>query len=451
MARDDDRPGQAGKALAGKADTDAASGAPIPSGTPSDDVGVVSLMPDDAVPGEEPVPSVPTVPATVLDDDEGALRGSLEPDPPQLSDDADATKDGTTSTGDTDAGTGSRSPARRMRRRIFALVAPFAAPVAVAFLFVIILYGFIGTLVDGSGSSSSSTSSQPWTVSRDEGANDTTPHVEVDYDGLRELFADWDDSAGITTPGEEVADLAARLALSAVNSGDPNAELRQLGLYGNTPGKYTYGSEGRIHAHEPADGTIFSDTSHVPPDPRIPKAQEWIDFQQTVGKTRDGTKVLSGRNTFADCAAMPWDCWQYLHSDLNLSDDYGTYGHTTVKLVSYGGKGVPARELIGPTGRHEGVAFTYIMSDPTKTWEEQLQPGDILCNGTIPHYMLYIGNEIAQKYFPGTTGFMGEAGHRSQAYWGITDGQYYKPDGQNWWIMRYRGTETYAATHKDKD
>lgn len=283
------------------------------------------------------------------------------------------------------------------------------------------------------------------TVTSQGGNNNTLPRVSIDYKGLHEMFdTEEEDEEDSKRAGIEVANLACELALSAVNSGDPAGDLQRLGL----SGRYSYGSEGRIHAHEPEYD--WDSTAYIPPDPKIPKAKEWIEFEglskgghtsislpSTAGKTKDGTKTLIGVGVYADCAAMPWNVWQYFHSDLAFMDDFARYAHITVKSAEFGGRGVPATQMIGPSGEMCSNRFRFIMTDPSKTWDEQCQPGDILCNGSNPHYMLYVGNKIARKYFPGTTGIICEAGHRSQAYWGITEGASWKPDGRNWFIARY--------------
>ena len=349
---------------------------------------------------------------------------------------------------------------RRLRTRIIVKIAVTMAPFVAILIAVLMLAKCIsdmnpfssssGNSAGGAATSSMYGETMGSLVAQSGGTSEAIPRVNIDYQGLNDMFATASEDEGITpnTAGEEVADLAVSLALSAINSGDPNADLKRLGVYGNSPGQFTYGNEGRIHAHQPADDWDY--TAYVPPDPKIPGAKEWIEFTglnkgartsislpSTAGKTMDGTKNLGGIGVYADCAGMPWNVWHYFHSDLRLMQDFAEYAHITVKTASFGGRGVPATEMIGPSGVMEKERFTFIMTDASKTWEEQCQPGDILCNGTVPHYMLYVGNEIAQEYFPGTTGYICEAGHRSQAYWGVTQGQGYKPDGKNWFIARY--------------
>lgn len=245
--------------------------------------------------------------------------------------------------------------------------------------------------------------------------------------------------------GEEVANLAASLALSAVDDGkDYNQILKDAEVYGTGYGQYTYGSEGRIHSHLGAYSQT-SDTAFAEPDPRIPKAEAWIEFQRAKrnslnqeiaphgsGMDKDGKHNLRGWHVFADCAAMPWDVWQYSYPELF---DYASEYFDTISATRAVDGGNPDFHVsVNPSGRLVKPHFTFILCDENKSYDDQCQPGDILCNGAQPHYMLYIGNEIAQKHFPGTTGNFCEAGHTTQALWGVT--KHDKPANSYWFIAR---------------
>ena len=68
-------------------------------------------------------------------------------------------------------------------------------------------------------------------------------------------------------------------------------------------------------------------------------------------------------------------------------------------------------------------SFKQIKLDSNKTFNQQCQPGDILTidyGNNHGHTMIYVGNKLAQEYFPGTTGGMVEAGQTNGFYPGVT-------------------------------
>lgn len=73
---------------------------------------------------------------------------------------------------------------------------------------------------------------------------------------------------------------------------------------------------------------------------------------------------------------------------------------------------------IGAYMYHHPESFYPVPVDSNKTIAEQCLPGDILVNAS--HIMIYTGNELAQKYFPGTTGDMAEAAEHGHCYPGVT-------------------------------
>ena len=84
--------------------------------------------------------------------------------------------------------------------------------------------------------------------------------------------------------------------------------------------------------------------------------------------------------------------------------------------------------------------FKVIKFDPDKTWEEQCEPGDILnCEG---HTALWVGNELAQKYFPGTTGNVCESGQNSRRNLGVT---LYSGSPSGGWLESALGDGSYGC------
>ena len=216
--------------------------------------------------------------------------------------------------------------------------------------------------------------------------------------------------------GLRIAELGASLCMSAVNDGNDYPQiLRNLGLYGTSPGQYTY-SGGRFQGH------LGSKTDSTAPDSRMPNAERYIAF--TMRRRSDGSTPPGG-GLFADCSVMPANLCDYF--GLSFSE-FAEVAHKGLKLPKYGGRGEKHGESF------ETEHYLWIPCDSGRSFDEQCQPGDILCNGVIPHYMLYVGNEIAQEHFPGTTGNVCEAGHRSQSFWGITDCGY-SPNA-DWLICR---------------
>lgn len=70
--------------------------------------------------------------------------------------------------------------------------------------------------------------------------------------------------------------------------------------------------------------------------------------------------------------------------------------------------------------REHPETYQVIPIDASKTWEEQCKPGDILNNPTC-HTAMWVGNRLAQKAFPGTTGNVVEAGQYSRRNIGVTE------------------------------
>lgn len=277
-----------------------------------------------------------------------------------------------------------------------------------------------------------------------------TDALDMDYDPPTDGDApSWDGLGddntwhGIRTDGElgeRIADLGASLCLSAVNDGtDYEQVLRDLGLYGTGPGQYTYSGDGRIlnHLHDGGASVAGRDSGGSwgsvddfgegeIPNASLPNARRYIDF--TMRKRDDGSSPPGGRS-FANCASMPANLYDYFGLPFK---EFADVAHNGLKLPKYGGRGEEHSEPF------ETEHYMWIPCDPDRTFSEQCQPGDVLCNGKVPHYMLYVGNEIAQRHFPGTTGEICEAGARSKAFWGLRDEGCWDPS-PDWLICRPKG------------
>ena len=94
-------------------------------------------------------------------------------------------------------------------------------------------------------------------------------------------------------------------------------------------------------------------------------------------------------------------------------------------------------------------SFDQIPLDPNKTFAQQCQPGDILTidyGQNHGHTMIYVGNKLAQEYFPGTTGGMVEAGQTNGYYPGVTtkDKSKSKDARSTWHCYRPKGGSNYS-------
>lgn len=249
---------------------------------------------------------------------------------------------------------------------------------------------------------------------------DITPESVIGYVPEAEDASgepEWDGGTHVDKQlGMRIAEMGVSLCMSAVDDGtDYEQLLHDLGLYGTKPGQYTY-SGGRFQGH------MDTDTSKVAPNESLPNAERYIEF--TMRRREDGSTPPGG-GTFADCAVMPANLYDYFGLPFK---EFNKVAHIGLKLPKYGGRGEEYDQAF------ETEHYLWIPCDPGKTFQEQCEPGDILCNGKIPHYMLYVGNEVAQRWFPDTTGYMCEAGSRSQSFWGVTRPGY-EPSG-DWLICR---------------
>lgn len=282
--------------------------------------------------------------------------------------------------------------------------------------------------------------------------------------------------------GKRIAHLACVLSLAAVGNEDYDKKLTDMGINGTGPFQYTY-YDGGLHdgfdryvggvgRNKDPYGRVRGKIDHWwGPAPNSPEPQEYIDWVNggdfrgpwptddwgamlppegwpgaidyarfTCAETTDMTEAgmadlaagnrAPGRRTFASCSAMP----PHLHWAVGLTVVNGDEIAPFEVLMSMrppelNGDGVVYEEPF------ETSQYRFIPCDETKSWEEQCEPGDYLGNGMLPHYMLYVGNEIVRRYFPNSDGFMCEAGSGDHRLWGISRAESSAPS-QNWIICR---------------
>lgn len=203
------------------------------------------------------------------------------------------------------------------------------------------------------------------------------------------------------TCGEMAAKKALELSHSAVDDGvDYNALIAEAGL----SDRYEYRG-GNIYNIYPAKNDRRGTWGYDEP---MPMELESVGINMAFERWQEGVCIPGGYQNggwYACCS--PWVTGVLRELELD--------------------SGMPVAAL-----NQEGYArlhpetFEVIPLDFTKTWDEQCKPGDILnCAG---HTAMYVGNDLAQKAFPGTTGNVCEAGQNSRRNLGVTlyDG---KPGG----------------------
>lgn len=141
---------------------------------------------------------------------------------------------------------------------------------------------------------------------------------------------------------------------------------------------------------------------------------------------------------YASCSPYVAAMVTYLDID---PDMYNKVGNSIIQSET--------QDIYYPTSSY----FEQIELDTSKTYAEQCQPGDILSYhvGNGGHVMVYVGNELAQQYFPGTNGGMVEAAERGGCYPGVTTTDQKKP-GSSWHCFRpigggssgYENSETFG-------
>lgn len=112
------------------------------------------------------------------------------------------------------------------------------------------------------------------------------------------------------------------------------------------------------------------------------------------------------KNWYASCSPYIAAMVYYLGIDTNIKNEPSNIIAATEQYKYYA----------------KSSSFDQIPLEPNKTFAEQCQPGDILSidYGDNGHTMIYVGNKLAQEYFPGTTGGMVESGQTNGYYPGVT-------------------------------
>lgn len=279
------------------------------------------------------------------------------------------------------------------------------------------------------------------------------------------------------TTGELAAHIGCAIALSAIDNEDYNQMLKDLGLYGNEPGKYTY-SGGNIwqHLHDNAEwrasqpyyqagrtdnkrGDIFTFGLDEMPNRALPRANAYINWQmgkgilpeygtyvapedlglhpvsdrwapadEYVDIVRQNQESIDGYGVFAQCGAVP----VHIHESMGLDPKGSGLWHYFAQTMSAGGSHPMSEVLPEPVecGNYQIMAY-----DTSAVFDEFCKPGDMLvwahdAEPVATHFALYVGNDIAKRYFPNTTGNVCEAGAGGR-FCGIT--RYgVKPWGAEW-------------------
>lgn len=300
--------------------------------------------------------------------------------------------------------------------------------------------------------------------------------------------------------GERISHTACAIAMTAVGQDDYAAMLRELDLYGTDPGRYTWtGAAIANHTLTNPEWVSKQDPAKVAnwvqhagcawafeyqaPDPRIPRAQTYIDF--TMGKGVDpqyGTYIPEPvvRNPeFADLAdynrhhlsnldgvpgyarfCMCGTAVQHVHwahgSDFD-NENAGESARSNRPGCSWESGTLPDGTRYLTTGSPHYLyyfpdhmackdepyvtkQFLIWTADPTKTFAEQCEPGDLICYGPPwgapepadfekrEHGFMYVGNDIVRQYFPNSHGAFAEAGGgKTESFWSITRKESDKP------------------------
>lgn len=265
------------------------------------------------------------------------------------------------------------------------------------------------------------------------------------------------------TAGELCAHIGCAIALSAVDNDDYNSILNNLGLYGTSAGLYTY-DNGRFMNYLHSDpawcakqpyyqagrtdnkrGDIFTFGLDEMPNRSLPNANNYINWimgkglraeygeyiaPEALGLTPDyangaysvapayasivarNQKNVNAYGTFAQCGAIP----PHIHQAINLKID---------PLWDYFNRMVNGESIdsILPTGSAELEDYWIYRYDHSLSFDEQMKPGDMFVWAAPErprHFAMYVGNEIAKRYFPNTTGNVCEAGAGPDHFCGIT-------------------------------
>ena len=201
--------------------------------------------------------------------------------------------------------------------------------------------------------------------------------------------------------GDSVANKALELACSAVGTDYLTlADAQKVGC--------DLSGDGRLHVPNVEHSHRYR--------AELPQTENLMNFwaeEKAAGK--------GGMADYGPASCSPW-IGSVLRS-MGYDDNIGTPAAANEGLVSPW-TGETITNAISAHGEatymyHHKETFEEINVDPNKTIAEQCEPGDII--GGPSHIMIYVGNEWAQKYFPGTTGNVVEAAERGHCYPGVTN------------------------------
>lgn len=213
--------------------------------------------------------------------------------------------------------------------------------------------------------------------------------------------------------GERIAKASLDIAITAHNDAKVATYREHAAADTSGLGIYFDDALGAYSSSNPA-----TETTPLPED-IFPEAAKYNRWQKNLPDD------CPGKGEYTCCSTWPATIMYMLDIDKNFStysvemDDYARSRpdlYTVMQMSGTGGSG----------------------DDP---WADQCKPGDILVidHGTgHGHVMMYVGNELAQQYFPGTDGYMLEAGLALGCdgwYLAVTDATYWNPSSR-WTIIR---------------
>ena len=200
--------------------------------------------------------------------------------------------------------------------------------------------------------------------------------------------------------GEAVACRALNLASSAIGTNYlTKADANKVGC--------TLNSDGRLKV--PKGEHSHKYRAELPQTANIIK---FWDEEKALGKW--------GLGTYGPASCSPW-IGSLLRS-MGYDDNIATAEAANAGLVSpWTGERLYnsiSAHGIGTYMYHHPESFEHIIVDSNKSIAEQCQPGDILTHSK--HILIFVGNDLAQKAFPKTTGDSVEAAENGRCYPGVT-------------------------------
>ena len=168
---------------------------------------------------------------------------------------------------------------------------------------------------------------------------------------------------------------------------------------------------GRLHVPEAGNGRHTNPTYRAEGIPQTENILAFWDEEKELG--------LGGIGWYGPASCSPWigSMIRSLGYDDKIATAAGRdnwvspwTGETTDNCISAHGEGCYMY--------YHPESFECIEGDANRPIREQCEPGDVLA--ARYHILVYVGNEAAQRYFPGTTGDVVEAGEFGRAYPGVT-------------------------------